>query len=327
MNYDSVISQLSVYGVPAFGFEVGQYQVFPDILTETERYTGVLDARNFKQIAEKAKEKGLTDEDVQKAIEASGMLSRLGYKAEIEAALRTSGMSGISLLGIQDFSGQGTALVGMMNAFGESKPYDFADPDAFSDFFSPVVPLLKASKFCFTNAEKLTGELLLSNYSASAFKGEVGYKLSYKDGTVFAEGKTKSTQFAQGSLTSVGEISIPLDKITSEAQLTLEIFCENGHNSYTLWVYPADKQVADGDVYVAEYLDDTAMEILSAGGKVFLSPKANTNALPQSRKGRFFTAFWSTYDQNQPGTMGLLLDSEHPLFASFPTEYYSDYQW
>lgn len=327
VNYDNVIEQLSGYGLPSFSFEVGQYQVFPDLLTETQRYTGILDARNFKQIAQKAEAKGLSEEDIRKAIEASGMLSRIGYKAEIEAVLRTSGMSGISLLGIQDFSGQGTALVGMMNAFGETKPYDFADPEAFSEFFSPVVPLLQISKFCFTNSETLTGELLLSNYSNKAFSGAVHYTLSYADGTVFFEGDTDSASFPQGELTSAGEISIPLNAIAAEAQMTLTLSCQDGRNSYNLWVYPDSEPVSDGEVYIAEYLDDTAMDILENGGKVFLSPRASAAALPQSREGRFSTAFWSTYDQNQPGTMGLLLDPAHPLFETFPTEYHSDYQW
>ena len=327
VNYDDAVAQLAELGVPSFSFEVGQYQVFPDVLSEPQKYTGVLDARNFKLIAENLKEKGFTETDVRRAIEASGMLSRIGYKAEIEAARRTAGMSGISLLGIQDFSGQGTALVGMMNALGESKPYDFADPEAFSSFFSPVAPLFETSKFCWTNEEKLTGSLLLSNYAQDDVKGEISYKLTEKDGSVFYEGKTKSVLFKQGELTGAGEISISLGSIQAPTQLKLEIACQDAHNSYDFWVYPTEDKVSDGEVYITEYLDDIAIQILDEGGKVFLSPKASKTALPDSLEGRFSTAFWSTYDQSQPGTMGLLLDPEHPLFEAFPTDYYSNYQW
>ena len=43
------------------------------------------------------------------------------YRADIEAALRTPGLSGFQLLDLQDFPGQGTALVGILNVFMESK--------------------------------------------------------------------------------------------------------------------------------------------------------------------------------------------------------------
>ena len=327
VNFDNVIDATAKFDIPVFSFEVGQYQIFPDVLTEPEQYTGVLEARNFAIVMQHLAEKGYSDEYVKKAIEASGMLSRLGYKAEIEAALRTEGMDGISLLGIQDFSGQGTALVGMMNAFGDPKPYDFADPDAFSDFFSPVVPLLEIEKFAWTNNETLTGRLLLSNYSQGDLEEAISYTLTDKDGKVFYEGKTEEIFSAQGSLTEAGTLSVPLDGIEEPTQFKLEITCADGQNSYNLWVYPAEDEADEGEVYITEYLDETALRILEEGGKVFLSPKASVEALPQSREGRFSTAFWSTNDRTQPGTMGLLMDPEHPLFANFPTDFHSDYQW
>lgn len=74
----------------------------------------------------------------EKYVEATGELSRLAYREEIEAAMRTRELSGISLLGLQDFPGQGTALVGMMNSHLEPKPYDFARPERFREFFKSV---------------------------------------------------------------------------------------------------------------------------------------------------------------------------------------------
>ncbi len=326
-NFDGVMEQMNKLGLPLFSFEVGQYQVFPDLLTEPEQYTGVLEARNLAIVQERLTEKGYSAAYVKKAIEASGMLSRLGYKAEIEAALRTEGMDGISLLGIQDFTGQGTALVGMMNAFGDPKPYDFAGPAAFSSFFAPVVPLLETEKFCWTSGETLTGRLLLSNYGQGDMTGAVSYQLTDQEGKVFCEGQTESARFAQGGLTGAGRLSIPLDSIRKATQLKLEITCEQGKNSYNLWVYPDGKQTGVGEVYVTEYLDELALQLLEEGGRVLLSPKASKTALPESRDGRFSTAFWSTNDKTQPGSMGLLMDPDHPLFANFPTDYHTDYQW
>lgn len=54
---------------------------------------------------------------------ASGRLQVLCYKAEIEAQLRTPSIAGFQLLDLHDFPWQGTAIVGVLNAFWESKPY------------------------------------------------------------------------------------------------------------------------------------------------------------------------------------------------------------
>ncbi len=329
VTFDESVQELNRLGVPVYGHEVGQFQVFPDILTEPERYTGVLEPRNLQDIAARAGEKGMDEKDIRQAIEASGMLSRLAYKAEIEAAFRTKGMSGISLLGLQDFPGQGTALVGMMNAFGQPKPYAFADPKAFSAFFGPTNLLFQTSKFCWTTDEDLTGNLLFSNYAQHTLEGKIRYSLSYKDGALYCEGKTPACTFAQGELTNAAAVRIPLQEIKAPAQLTLEIACQGARNSYSLWVYPAGVQADESGIYVTGSLDDTAAAVLQKGGRIFFSPEAAREALPKSIKGNFTTAFWSSMftGENQPGTMGLLLDPDHPLFAAFPTDFYSDYQW
>ncbi len=327
INYNDTVKKVFDFNVPVFSFEVGQYQVFPDVLTETKKYTGVLDARNFKMISEKIKQKKLSDEEVSAAINASGMLSRIAYKAEIEAALRTKGMSGISLLGIQDFSGQGTALVGMMNALGEPKPYDFASPDRFISFFNPVTVLFETPKFCYTNKESLTGNILLSNYSQSDIQERISYRLFCKGGIALFEGKTDVICFKQGELTAAAQISVQLGDIKVPTQLKLEISCLQSKNSYNIWVYPECIPDDAGEVCVTDHLDDTAINFLKNGGKVFISPGSLESSFPNSIRGIFTTAFWSTYDRSQPGTMGLLVDPEHPLFNAFPTDYHSDYQW
>ena len=79
-------------------------------------------------------------------VEATGELSRIGYREEVEAVLRTGQMSGISLLGLQDFPGQGTALVGMLNSHLEPKPFPFAGPEAFRSFFTDRLPLVLLKK-------------------------------------------------------------------------------------------------------------------------------------------------------------------------------------
>ena len=112
-----------------FGFEVGQYEVLPDF-DELEDFHGVTDPANLRHVQERVEEQGLAPV-WKRYVEATGELARLCYREEVEAVLRTEDMSGLSLLGLQDFPGQGTALVGMLNSHLKPKPYPFARPERF----------------------------------------------------------------------------------------------------------------------------------------------------------------------------------------------------
>lgn len=323
VTYDEGVKKATDAGKAIFSFEVGQFQVFPDVLKEIEEYDGVLEPRNLQETLKKLREKGVSDETIEKWINASGMISRIGYRQEIETVYRTKNMSGISLLGIQDFSGQGTALVGMMNALGDAKPYDFADPDKFSEFFAPVVPLAVLEKFTWKSDETLTADILLANFGPGDLSGPVQYRLCSGD-KVIDQGSLTTDAFPQGTTLDAGSLSIPLSDIQQPAQLKLTLSHGDRENSYDLWVYPS-KQLDIGDVYVAEYLDSTALDVLAEGGSVFISPPATAANLPNSTSGQYMNAFWSTMFAN--GTLGAYMDPDHPVFNDFPTEFYSNLQW
>ena len=114
-------------------------------------------------------------------VEATGELSRIGYREEVESVLRTGQMSGISLLGLQDFPGQGTALVGMLNSHLEAKPFPFAEPEAFRSFFADRLPLVLLEKYTYENTETLTAPVRIANYGKSGLRGDVCCELSGKD--------------------------------------------------------------------------------------------------------------------------------------------------
>lgn len=86
----------------------------------------------------------------------------------MQAALRTESFSGISLLGIQDFSGQGTELVGMLIAHLQLKPYPFAQPERFQAFFRAALPLVLLEKYTYVSTETLTARVRLANYGRTA---------------------------------------------------------------------------------------------------------------------------------------------------------------
>ena len=175
-DYSAAMKSLrQSYAKPVFSFEVGQFEVLPGF-RELEDFRGVLDPANYRLIQKRVREKGL-EKHWERYVEATGELARIGYREEIEAAMRTREMSGISLLGLQDFPGQGTALVGMLNAHLKPKPYPFAEPEAFHAFFRAQLPLVKLDRYTYEVGETLTAEVELANYGRTAVRGVLHYAL------------------------------------------------------------------------------------------------------------------------------------------------------
>lgn len=103
------------------GHEVGQLQVYPDYDTELPRYeTAVLKPRNLEYFQGVLAQAGLAGRSADFSA-ATGKLAAMLYQYFTESYLRTPGAGGFTLLGLQDFPGQGTALVGLLDAFAESK--------------------------------------------------------------------------------------------------------------------------------------------------------------------------------------------------------------
>ena len=139
-------------------------------------------------------------------------MSLIGYREEVEAVMRTKAMSGISLLGLQDFPGQGTALVGMMNSHLEAKPYDFARPERFWQFFRDSLPLVEMEKYTYESGETLTAKILVANYGKQDIEGRLQYCLS--GGEKECKGYLNNIRYEKGNLTLAGEIQIPLTQWT-----------------------------------------------------------------------------------------------------------------
>lgn len=322
------------------GHEVGQYQVFPNYNHEIEEYTGVLVPRNLEHWRGLTVNAGLEDK-IDEYVKNSGMVSRLCYRLEIEAALRTDGQGGVSLLGLQDFPGQGTALVGMMDALGHPKHndegvYEFADPTGYKQFFDAVVPMMEMESFTWKNNQSLTGELIITNYGQGDITSDVTISLKKKDtGEVVKEIKVPNCELKQGEINRLGTQSMELASIREATALELAITVDSigKTNSYDVWVYAADNLADPGSVYIAESLNSDVMERLQNGEKVLLMPEATEKNFPKSTDGVFPTNFWagSQYINwgggGGAGTMGIMVDPEHKVFEQFPTESYSGFQW
>ena len=343
-TYDEAMAEIrKEYQKPVFSFEVGQFEVLPDF-EELESFHGISDPVNLKLIKKRVEERGLLP-TWEKYVEATGELSRLAYREEIEAAMRTRELSGISLLGLQDFPGQGTALVGMMNSHLEPKPYDFARPERFREFFQECRILVKLPHYTYEAGERLIAEVEAANFGKENIEGVFCWTLAGKKSvsengncepaeiksknTVIATGEdTEITICRPGSYTEVGSLDIPLDFVEKNTALTLKVRIGDSISAYPIWVYRKTTPVCPENVYETRAFDMKTREILQNGGRVYLSPDADKESLPNSIKTQFTTDFWSVRTfADQEGGMGQLIDTEHPIFKEFPTDFHTDWQW
>ena len=311
--------------IPVVSHEVGQYFMYPDY-NEIEKYTGVLKPYNLEIFRERLEEAGLLDY-ADSYFKASGRFAAECYKNEIETALRSNTLSGFQLLDIQDFTGQGTALVGILNSFMESK--GVISPEEWREFCSEKVILGCLDRFVFKAGEKVKLAVKLCNYSARAeVDPAVKITLGGSEYTLNAKGSFKNGTFDLGCT----EIEMPSVNKAEKAVLKLE--CGGVKNSYDLWVFP---EVADADFDGLTFAKDweTAEKALIKGEKVLFMPeKVNEN---YGIEGTYCTDFWNypmfasiSRSMNKPepvGTLGLLIEKNHPVFESFPTEIYSTAQW
>ena len=321
--------------IPVISHETGQFQIYPDY-GEMQKYTGVLKPRNMQVFKDRLERAGM--EGMDRAFHrASGKWAALLYRADIEMNLRTAHWGGFQLLDLQDYPGQGSAYVGILDAFMDSKGLIAADE--WRHFCNDVVPLLVTDKLCWTNGERLVGDIRIANYSADAMtNATVSWQLADAEGTVIGSG-TQEFDAAQGELSSAASIDLPLSAISRAQKVRLDLSVQGTDysNSYDLWVYPSDNMPDPKrtDVSITRSLEE-AITALSEGRKVLLMPDKEEVA-GQTVGALFQTDYWNyrmfkTICENigrpvSPGTLGILTDPTHGAFADFPTEEHTNWQW
>jgi hypothetical protein len=320
---------ISKFKVPVVSHEIGEWCVYPDF-KEIAKYTGVLKATNFEIFRETLNENEMGDQ-AEDFLMASGKLQALCYKAEIEAALRTPGFAGFHLLQLHDFPGQGTALVGILNPFFESKGY--ITPKEFRMFCNETVPLARMQKRVFTNNESFSADIEIAHFGANPIKnGSVLCEVINSSGDTLYSRTFKKEEIAIGNCIPAGSLSFNLSGITKAQKLVLVASIENTSfkNSWDFWVYPSEQEIVTGKVMVTDKLDRNAEATLKNGGSVLLLTfgKAGKDKGEQVAIG-FSSIFWNTaWTNNQPPhTLGILCNPAHSIFSDFPTEYHSNWQW
>ncbi|MBR5716256.1 MAG: beta-glycosidase [Bacteroidales bacterium] len=321
--------------VPVISHETGQFQIYPDF-AEIEKYKGVLYPYNLEVFRQRLQDAGLADL-AQAYHEATGRWSAQLYKADIELDLRTPSMAGYQLLDLQDYPGQGSAYVGILDAFMDNK--GICSREEWRQWCSPVVPMFITDTYCYTSGAGLYGQIQIANYGESSLKGKsLKWTLDANDRTIVSGRITISSDII--GLFTAGTLQVNLSQIkkATRMDLRLEIEGVEASNSYPLWVYPSchdDKWIGklSTDIVRCDSLTSEVLAQLQLGAKVLLTP-----AESQCTVGPLFmTDYWNyrmfkTICANNnrapsPGTMGILTDPRQPLFAGFPTDGYTSWQW
>lgn len=345
--------------MPFVSHETGQWCAFPNF-DEIKKYTGVNKAKNFEIFRDLLKDNGMASR-AHDFLMASGKLQALCYKAEIERTLRTPNYAGFQLLSLNDYSGQGTALVGVTDVFFDSKGY--CNEDRFSEFCAPIVPLAKFPKFTYRADETLEVDVELSQFSDEELKGVTPYWVIFKQGNASKEGPVAEEVYAEGSLPTrdlpiggnidLGRISVPLADIKEATKMRLCVSIPNTEeyvpesdnripgwkdavNRWEFWVYPTpksdvvkyEKNGLPKGIYVTDSLDEKAMKTLKRGGNVLICA-AGKVTYGKEVVQQFTPVFWNTswFKMRPPHTTGVFVENTHSIFDLFPTDYHSDMQW
>lgn len=331
--------------LPIVSHEIGQYSMYPDY-NEIEKFNGVLSAENFKIFRERLEAAGMGSQ-AQDFFLNSGRFAAACYREELEMMHRSRYMAGYQLLDLQDYTGQGTSLVGVLDAFMDSK--GVISPLEWRRFCSDDVILASFDSYVAVSGGKFAFDVILSHYNPlRTLEGKkllVSLTASTDEQSSFAHaellipslkgGQGKGSETGTHRLGSV-TLFLPLlnDKDSQKLTLSLEIEDTEISQEYSLWLYPAHSPASpwkDPEYVAADA--DTAWSMLSSGKDVLFFPSKVNESIP----GFYCTDFWNytmfrqiSESMKKPvavGTLGLNIKNRHPALSGFACETYSTPQW
>lgn len=330
--------------LPVFAHEVGQWSSYPDF-DQLKKFTGTPKPYNYERFQASLQAHGMADQHKVFARE-SGQFAVALYKEEIEGCLRTYPYGGFQIVEARDFTGEGAAIIGWLDAFWDSK--GLIEPVEFRRFCAPVVCLLSMPQRVYTNEEIFDAKAMVSNYTQHTIQLPAQWNIKDEHNNIIAAGNFKTQPVLKGKLTDLGQVSASLKNITHPSQLTVTVSAAGTSNSWKIWVYPATQSAPPANVKVVHAFDAHTQDLLMRGENVllFADPTKGLYTITPAFMGhdsvRFFPpvaegksaipgsympAFWNMRLFNQTGTLSILCDPEHPLLAGFPTQAHSDWQW
>ena len=322
-----------VYGktrLPVVAHEIGQWPIYVDWKHELAKYTGVLRPYNLEHYRDVAVKSG-TERFWPRFCKASAHLNRLMYKDEVESFMRTPSCAGLQLLSVQDFTGQGEALIGWRDSFYDLKPsvYEFSKP-FFETIFTPYAGLARFEKYVWSVGETYKATILVRNGTEEpSLEGEeFNYYVEDRPtldafGESYLHGKLRLPKtIYPGDVGVFGEVSIPLTADMVGKKFMLRF---NG-NYWPFWVFGRAVAPRPPNPILETSSFDEAVAALAKGGKVlYTGPSA------KSAKSHFKPVYWSAGHFKQAdadlSSLGYSVQCNHPALGGFPTEDWADWHW
>jgi len=312
---------------PVISHETGQWCAYPD-LSEIDRYTGALKAGNYEIVRESLAERGMLHQ-ARDFLLASGRFQVACYKQEIEALLRTPGMGGFQLLDLHDYPGQGTAVVGPLNVFWQSKGY--VTPEEFRRFCDVTVPLARMGRLVYTTEDDLDVDLEIAHFGRAPLEDAVPvFRIEDAGGKTVVSGELAAMTVPLGTATPIQRLSMNLSTFRAPQKYRLVVGLKgmaSVKNDWDFWIYPARlPSETPADVLVTHSFAQAETR-LAVGGKVLFLPLYHQLSWDSPPVGRL-PIFWNrlmgpAWDR----FLGLLCDPNHPALAEFATDFHYDWQW
>ena len=205
--------------IPVISHEVGQWVAYPDY-DIVKKFKGYLRPGNYEIFRDSMDAHGLLKKDAEFAA-ASGRFQLECYKEEIEANLRTPGLGGFQLLDLHDYLGQGTALVGLLDAFWESKGY--ASADEFKEFCNTTVPLARLTGRVYTTDETLSADVEVAHFGAEPIQDAKAVWLIGDPEKPLASGEWTPGTIPIGKNIPLGRITFELSRLKAPAEYQLRV--------------------------------------------------------------------------------------------------------
>lgn len=205
--------------LPVICHEMGQWCAYPDFSVE-EKFSGYLQPGNYRVFRENAKAHGVLWRN-KEFVHCSGKNQVMMYKEDLEANFRTPHMYGFEMLDLHDYLGQGTALVGILDPFWESKGY--VTPEEFREFCQETVLLARVPSYVYKNTDCVTIPVEVCHFGRETLKDrEIIWELL--DGEqVLCGGTWFCGEICVGKNIKIGEIALDFLGIQTHRKLVLSL--------------------------------------------------------------------------------------------------------
>lgn len=345
---------------PLIAHEHGQFTMYvrPE---EVKKYEGIIKPHWLESINETLSAKKMEGR-VDAFIEATGAHLVRSLKETMEKARRTKGLSGIQLLDIRDFPGQGHATVGILDVFWDAK--NIIDPVAFRQFNEQTVLLMRTNKRTYFNGEILSADLEVSHFGEEATSAVLSWKLEEENQPV-EEGKEHITIVPGDGLLELLKVRVRIPNgVGRKLKLSASIIINEviSTNEWDFWTFPRHKlpenqeriwtnidslstvlygarneetigidhlsfkEDKEVDLVITDQQSRDVLQYLVDGGSVWLM--AQEGRQHDEIHTKYLPIFWNYvwFPEQNGTTMGMIIHP-HPALSNIPHDGFSDWHW